>query len=129
MTTLTNPYLPLLRYEIGDFVETTPAGFRVHGRKRDALRSADGRILTTRQVDQVFVGAKGVAHYQLRQKPDGSAHLLLLPATEGDRLSSAQAKLTAELGRLLGGTVTAETVGLIAPEDSGKFRLTVREAT
>jgi len=129
VTTLTNPYLPLLRYEIGDFVETTPAGFRVHGRKRDALRSADGRILTTRQVDQVFAGAKGVAHYQLRQKPDGSAHLLLLPATEGDRLSSAQAKLTAELGRLLGGTVTAETVGLIAPEDSGKFRLTVREAT
>ena len=84
--------------------------------------------LTTRQVDQIFTGTTGVAHYQLRQKPDGSAHLLLLPATEGDGLSSAQAKLTAELGHLLGTTVTAETVGLIAPEDSGKFRLTVREA-
>ena len=128
VTTLTNPYLPLLRYEIGDFVEATPAGFRVHGRKRDALREADGRVLTTRQVDEAFAGISGIAHYQLRQKPDGSAHLCLLPATEGERLLPAQAKLTAELGRLLGATVTAESVALIAPEDSGKFRLTVREA-
>ena len=128
VTTLTNPYLPLLRYEIGDFVEHTPDGYRVHGRKRDALRGADGRLLTTRMIDQVFVGIKGIAHYQLRQKPDGSAHLFLLPATEGDTLNSAQAKLAAELSRLLGASVTAESVGLIAPEDSGKFRLTVREA-
>ncbi len=75
-----------------------------------------------------FAGISGIAHYQLRQKPDGSAHLCLLPATEGERLLPAQAKLTAELGRLLGATVTAESVALIAPEDSGKFRLTVREA-
>ena len=62
------------------------------------------------------------------QKPDGSAHLCLLPATEGERLLPAQAKLTAELGRLLGAIVTAESVALIAPEDSGKFRLTLRVA-
>jgi phenylacetate-CoA ligase len=128
VTTLTNPYLPLLRYEIGDFVETTPDGYRLHGRKRDALRSADGRTLTTRLVDQVFAEVAGVAHYQLRQKPDGTAHLFLMPEAEGDRLASAQARLTAELSRLLGAAVTAESVALIAPEDSGKFRLTVREA-
>ena len=103
VTTLTNPYLPLLRYEIGDYVELKPDGYRVHGRKR-------------------------VAHYQLRQKPDGSAYLLLLPETEGDTLRTAQARLTNELGRLLGSAVTAESVSLITPEDSGKFRLTVREA-
>ena len=128
VTTLTNPYLPLLRYEIGDFVERTPDGFAVHGRKRDALRAADGRILTTRMIDQCFADVAGVAHYQLRQKADGSAHLFLLPAVEGDDLTSAQAKLTSELGSLLGATVTAESVSLIAPEDSGKFRLTLREA-
>ena len=128
VTTLTNPYLPLLRYEIGDFIEVTPDGYRVHGRKRDALRSADGRTLTTRMIDQAFAGVDGIAHYQLRQKADGSAHLFLLPAAEGDSLTSAQAKLTEELSRLLGTTVTAESVSLIAPEDSGKFRLTVREA-
>jgi phenylacetate-CoA ligase len=128
VTTLTNPYLPLLRYEIGDFIERSPDGYRVHGRKRDALRGADGRTLTTRMIDQTFAGISGIAHYQLRQKADGTAHLFLLPEAEGDSLTLAQAKLTAELGRLLGTTVTAESVSLIAPEDSGKFRLTVREA-
>jgi len=128
VTTLTNPYLPLLRYEIGDFVESTPDGYRVHGRKRDALRGVDGRTLTTRMIDQAFAGIGGIAHYQLRQKPDGSAHLFLLPEAEGDTLTSARTKLTTELGRLLGATITAESVGLIAPEDSGKFRLTVHEA-
>lgn len=128
VTTLTNPYLPLLRYEIGDFVESSPDGYRVHGRKRDALRGADGRILTTRMIDQAFAGIGGIAHYQLRQKADGSAHLFLLPEAKGDSLTSDQAKLTAKLSHLLGTTVTAESVCLIAPEDSGKFRLTVREA-
>jgi phenylacetate-coenzyme A ligase PaaK-like adenylate-forming protein len=128
VTTLTNPYLPLLRYEIGDFVERFPDGYRIHGRKRDALRGADGRTLTTRMIDQAFAGIGGIAHYQLRQKADGTAHLFLLPAAEGDSLTLAQAKLTTELGHLLGTTVTAESVCLIAPEDSGKFRLTVREA-
>ena len=128
VTTLTNPYLPLVRYEIGDFVEVSADGFAVHGRKRDALRSATGRILTTRLIDQCFADVAGVAHYQLRQKADGSAHLFLLPAVEGDDLATAQAKLASELSSLLGAPVTTESVGLIAPEDSGKFRLTVREA-
>ena len=128
VTTLTNPYLPLLRYEIGDYVEHTAKGFAVHGRKRDALRAADGRTLTTRMIDQCFADVAGVAHYQLRQKADGAAHLFLLPETTGDNLTSAQAKLTSELGSILGANVTTESVGLIAPEDSGKFRLTVREA-
>lgn len=127
VTTLTNPYLPLLRYEIGDFVERVGEGYLVHGRKRDALRGAEGRLLTTRMTDQAFVGLAGIAHYQLRQRADGSAHLFLLPQVEGDPLEAARARLTATIGRLLGATVTAESVGLITPEDSGKFRLTVRE--
>ena len=128
VTTLTNPYLPLLRYEIGDYVERLPDGYRVHGRKRDALRGADGRLLTTRMIDQAFAGQTGIAHYQVRQKPDGTAHLFLLPEVPGQTLTSNQAELTAKLGRLLGTAVTSSTVDLIAPEDSGKFRLTVREA-
>jgi phenylacetate-CoA ligase len=128
VTTLTNTYLPLLRYEIGDYVEKQGDVFQVHGRKRDALRGTDGRLLTTRMIDQAFAGLTGIAHYQLRQKPDGSAHLLLLPEVAGDSLDSARAALTTELASLLGAPVTAECLDLIAPEDSGKFRLTVREA-
>ncbi len=128
VSTLTNPYLPLVRYEIGDYVERVAGGYLVHGRKRDALRGADGKILTTRMIDQAFAGIGGIAHYQLRQKADGSAHLFLLPEAEGDSLTTAQAKLTTGLSHLLGTTVAAESVTLIAPEDSGKFRLTVRES-
>jgi phenylacetate-CoA ligase len=128
VTTLTNPYLPLMRYEIGDYVEPIAGGYLVHGRKRDALRGADGRILTTRQVDAAFSGVRGIAHYQLRQRTDGSAHLSLLPEQAGDGLASVQATLVERLSLLLGTSVTSESVGLLTPEDSGKFRLTVRES-
>ncbi len=128
VTTLTNPYLPLMRYEIGDYVERVAGGYLVHGRKRDALRGADGRILTTRQVDAAFSGLRGIAHYQLRQRTDGSAHLSLLPEQAGDGLASVQATLVERLSHLLGSPITSESVGLLTPEDSGKFRLTVRES-
>ncbi|MFM2211412.1 MAG: hypothetical protein RL639_606 [Verrucomicrobiota bacterium] len=128
VTTLTNPYLPLVRYEIGDYVERVAGGYLVHGRKRDALRGADGQLLTTRQVDAAFAGVRGIAHYQLRQRTDGSAHLSLLPEQAGDALVSAQATLVERLSFLLGSPVTSEAVGLLTPEDSGKFRLTVRES-
>ncbi len=128
VTTLTNPYLPLVRYEIGDYVERVAGGYLVHGRKRDALRGADGRILTTRQVDATFTGLSGIAHYQLRQRTDGSAHLSLLPEHAGDELVAAQATLVECLSLLLGTPVTSDSVGLLTPEDSGKFRLTVRES-
>ena len=127
VSTLTNPYLPLVRYEIGDYVERVAGGYLVHGRKRDALRGADGRILTTRQVDATFTGLSGIAHYQLRQRTNGSAHLSLLPEHTGDELVAAQATLVERLSLLLGTPVTSDSVGLLTPEDSGKFRLTVRE--
>ena len=127
VTTLTNPWLPLLRYEIGDYVEPRAGGYLVHGRKRDALRRADGGVLTTRQLDQTFADVTGVAHYQLRQQADGSAHLALLPEAAGDDLAEARTRLTPTLCAMLGAPVSAEVVDLITPEDSGKFRLTVRE--
>jgi hypothetical protein len=118
----------LVRYEIGDFVEQIAGGFLVHGRKRDALRDAHGRLLTTRQVDTAFLDVSGIAHYQLRQQADGSAHLSLLPEQAGDELVAAQAMLQERLTLLLGSPVTSAAVGLLTPEDSGKFRLTVRES-
>ena len=58
VTTLTNDYMPLLRYRIGDLAErrAQPYGtdFVIHGRIRDALRAGNGRRVTTWQVDQCF---------------------------------------------------------------------------
>src|SRR5262249_55044292 len=51
VTTLSNDYMPLLRYRIGDLVEqhAQPYGtdFVVHGRAAAALTSPDGRRITT----------------------------------------------------------------------------------
>jgi phenylacetate-CoA ligase len=125
VTTHTNPYLPLLRYAIGDYAEQADAGYIVHGRVRDALRRADGSVATTRQVDALFTDLGDIAHYQVRQQADGQLELFLMPVEAGDALTASAALLGARLPALLGGAVTVRTGDMIAPEDSGKFRLTV----
>lgn len=129
VTTLSNDYMPLLRYRIGDLVErrTSPyaTSYVVHGRARDALRAADDRRVTTWQVDQCFTEITGIAHYQLRQNEDGSCLLRFIP--DGDGPSTADLKKTiARLGELLGcpGRIAFEAVDLLLPAPSGKFRLT-----
>jgi phenylacetate-CoA ligase len=128
VTTLTNEYLPLVRYEIGDHAEYTGGRWIVHGRLRDTLRSADGRVVTTRMVDGCFRDITGVAHYQLRQSADGSAELTLLPEHANGDLSALHPLLAKRLTELLGRPVTLADSDRIAPEDSGKFRLTLRVA-
>jgi phenylacetate-CoA ligase len=128
VTTLTNDYLPLVRYEIGDHVERQGSRWIVHGRLRDSLRDARARTVTTRQVDACFHDQTGVIHYQLRQAADGSGQLQLMPERPSDDLAAQRATLAARLTTLLGHPVTATVTDLIAPEDSGKFRLTLRTA-
>ena len=128
VTTLTNEYLPLVRYEIGDHAERTGGRWIVHGRLRDTLRGADGRVVTTRRVDACFRDITGVAHYQLRQSAGGSAELTLLPEQPNGDLSAVHPVLAARLTELLGRPVTVADTDRIAPEDSGKFRLTLRVA-
>jgi len=129
VTTLTNDFMPLLRYRIGDLAargeSTQPCSFVVHGRGRDALRRADGARVTTWQVDQCFAGVRGVAHYQLRQAENGECLLRLVP--DGAGWAAAELKeLVLRLETLLRapGTVTTEAVDLLLPAPSGKFRLT-----
>src|SRR6202012_5264868 len=75
VTTLTNDFMPLLRYRIGALAQKieTPYGssYIVHGRGRDALVARDGQRVTTWQVDQCFTGVNGIAHYELRMEPTG----------------------------------------------------------
>jgi phenylacetate-CoA ligase len=128
VTTRTNPYLPLLRYAIGDHAERTDGGFIVHGRVRDALRRADGSVATTRQVDALFADLEDIAHYQVRQDAEGGLELFLMPTRPGDELDASAALLRPRLQELLGREPNVRTGVLIAPEDSGKFRLTARTA-
>lgn len=133
VTTLSNDYMPLLRYRIGDLAERIErpyaSDFVVHGRSRDALMAGDGRRVTTWQVDQCFVGTNGIAHYELRQEENGGCVLRFVPDGNGPGESELN-RVTSELGVLLNlrEKIKAEAMPVLVPAASGKFRLTGRQS-
>jgi phenylacetate-CoA ligase len=131
VTTLTNDYMPLLRYRIGDLAERhdQPYGknYIVHGRARDALTAGGGQRVTTWQVDQCFAGATGIVHYELRQGEDGCCVLRFVPDVVAPTEKELR-RVTSELEALLqlSATIKTESMPVLVPAASGKFRLTSR---
>jgi phenylacetate-CoA ligase len=129
ITTLTNDYMPLLRYRIGDLVERRTqfdeTTYIVHGRSLDSLRDRDGRRVTTFEVDQCFAGAQGMAHYQLHQESSKACRLRFVP-DGGGPTAEEQRRLVSRLDTLLQppGGIEVEGMNLVLPTLSGKFRLT-----
>jgi phenylacetate-coenzyme A ligase PaaK-like adenylate-forming protein len=126
VTTLSNPIMPLIRYRIGDLVERREFSFGtrylIHGRGADAFRTP--RRVTTRQIDQCFVGVSGVAHYQLLERRTGPWLLRYVPQGSGpgaECVSGLQARLAQALE--LKGGLKIESTDLLLAEPSGKFRL------
>jgi phenylacetate-CoA ligase len=127
VTTLTNEYMPLLRYRIGDLVQEQSDGYTIHGRHRDALRSTEGRRVTTWAVDQCLTGIAGVMHYQLRQEQNGDCRLRFVPDRGGpgqEELRTLVAKLEDLLCLTKG--LDVQRVDNLPPTPSGKYRLTYR---
>jgi len=127
VTTLSNDYMPLIRYRIGDLVQRTghagQAAFIVHGRAKDVFPLPRGERATGWQIDQCFTGIDGVLHYEL----SATASLLRLRLVP-DRMPPTDADL-AELVRRLAATLpgyptpTVEIVDAVLAGPSGKFRL------
>ncbi len=133
VTTLTNDYMPLLRYRIGDLAErhVQPYGnhFTVHGRARDALTAADGQRVTTWRVDQCFIEARGIAHYELRQNETGDCTLRFVPDGAGPAEENLHAVVSRLEALLKSSTaIKTEAMPVLLPAASGKFRLTCRTA-
>jgi phenylacetate-coenzyme A ligase PaaK-like adenylate-forming protein len=128
VTTLTNDYMPLIRYRIGDLVERHErpyyTSYTVHGRAADAFHTADGRRVTTWQIDQCFADVPGIAHYQLCQRPAGEWLLRFVPDIKPPTAPALE-ELRRRLAQLLSaeGKVTLQQTDLLVPENSGKFRL------
>jgi phenylacetate-CoA ligase len=131
VTTLTNHYMPLLRYRIGDLAErhAQPYGnnFTVHGRARDTLTARDGGRVTTWQVDRCFAGAHGLVHYELRQNETGECVLRFVPDGAGPAEPELR-RVTSQLEGLLklSTRIKTEAMPVLVPAASGKFRLTAR---
>ena len=129
VTTLTNDYMPLIRYRIGDLVERHErpyyTSYVVHGRAKDALATPDGRRVTVWQVDQCLADVPGIAHYQLCERTNGQWLLRFVPdikAPSTERIEQLKQRLVHLLG--ISGMLAVEQTDLLAPESSGKFRLT-----
>jgi phenylacetate-CoA ligase len=126
ITTLTNEYMPLIRYRIGDLVQREHTGgnraYIVHGRTIDSAMTHSGRRVTTWQIDQCFSGIAGIAHYQLLERTDGWLLRFLpdLVPPSAEDLASLKARLA---GLLENPRIQLEGTDLIVPEKSGKFRL------
>lgn len=124
-TSLSNELMPLLRYRTGDLAEQRGETYVLHGRARDALRSTDGRRVTTLEVDRCFQSTGEILHYELRQQPDGGCALRFIP--DGDGPGAAElSSLVKRLESLLNpaGKIVVESVPMVIPSHSGKFRLT-----
>lgn len=128
VTTLSNDVMPLIRYRIGDLVQKLelPFGSRyiLHGRVADAFCTTRNQRVTTRQVDQCFVGVSGIAHYQLQERRAGPWMLRYVPDGSGptaECLSGLRARLSLVLQ--LKNKVTIKRTDLLLAGGSGKFRL------
>ncbi|HVU08102.1 MAG TPA: hypothetical protein VHG89_06125 [Verrucomicrobiae bacterium] len=133
VTTLSNDFMPLLRYRIGDLAEkcAEPYGnyFIVHGRARDSLLAGDGSRVTVWQIDQCFAETNGIAHYGLRQNENGDCTLRFVPETNApteNELNDLRRRLESLLQSR--NAIKIEKTDVLVPATSGKFRLTSRIA-
>jgi len=128
VSTLTNDYMPLLNYRIGDLVERKLGldGFTylVHGRTADSWKGLDGRRITVRDVDQCFVGCDGILHYRLHESTPGNFLLSYILDRSGPTPAALDA-VVQKLEQLIKprAKIKIAPTKFLLPEGSGKFVL------
>ena len=128
VTTLTNDYMPLIRYRIGDLVERRETGdrplYRLHGRGADSARRRDGSRVTVRDVDDCFAGLAGVLHYELAEEELG--HWRVRLTSDGQACPESGVRTLIERLQALLSMDQAprvEWTDTLMAQGSGKFRL------
>jgi len=135
VTTLGNPWFSLVRFDIGDIVRLRadvpcPCGRNdgmtvdgIEGRWNDLTFDCDGRIVTTRMLDDALGSIASLTGYQLVQTARRS--LVVRCSAEADEQAETARALSACLTGLYGAgmEVKVRLEQAISPEQSGKFRL------
>lgn len=137
ITDLHNFGMPMMRYLNGDL--GTPGGSacacgrhlpklaRVDGRKLDALRTADGRVLPGEYFVHTLMNFSAIRHYQIVQR---SLDTILMRLVASDAFDAAsEARVRDEIRKLVGDSIAVEfeyrdEIPLTA---SGKRRVTICE--
>ena len=137
LTTLTNPWRSLVRFDVGDLVQIDPAGIcacgrndgyickEVSGRTADLTYTTDNYPVTTAMVEYITSRFEYVADYQvLQQKNIYHIHIVLEEAAgPSDTLTE---EIIESLLTLYGknAVIKVQYVAKIAAEPSGKYRRT-----
>lgn len=134
ITTLRNPWVSLLRFDVGDLVrlaaEACPCGrtagltvASIEGRTRDLTFDSDGRAVPVGRLDAALDGLDGLLGYQVEQH-DREGYVFRFvaePGTHATVAAQAQSRLQQVYGAEAD-VVSRPEVALSA-EQSGKFRL------
>jgi phenylacetate-coenzyme A ligase PaaK-like adenylate-forming protein len=137
LTTLTNPWRSLVRFDVGDLVELDPTGNcscgrndgyickEVVGRTADLTYTTDNSPVTTVMVESIISRFESVADYQVLQR-EGiySIHIVLEEAA--DASSTLTEEIIENLLALYGknAVIKVQYVAEISAEPSGKYRRT-----
>lgn len=135
VTPFGNPWMALLRFDIGDLVRlaepaTCPCGRNeglilsaIEGRGRDVTTTLDGRMVTVDRLDETLSRVFGVVAYQLDQTASDAYTLRLV--CDGVDPDVAKRVSADSMRGLYGGKarIDVQVVPHILPEVSGKHRL------
>lgn len=132
VTTLTNPYMPLLRYRIGDLVCKRDERFRLMGRLKDAAHTQGGGVIPVAWLDDAITVCNKIIHYQFVQvKAPFQWRLDYLLRSDASDLTKLEKELISNnVTTFLGWNTKIEfhNADYIPCEPSGKFRLVVPSA-
>ena len=137
LTTLTNPWRSLVRFDVGDLVQIDSSGIcecgrndgyickEFAGRTADLTYTTDNYPVTTAMVESIINGVESVADYQVLQRKD-TYHVHIVLEEAADSSHALKEKIIESLLCLYGNNAVIKIhfVPEIAAERSGKYRRT-----
>ena len=135
VTTFSNPWYYIVRFDVGDLVRMDESGScscgkksgltlsAVEGRTNDITLTCSGRLVTMHELDNALTELEGIDEYQLRQETPINHHLhLVTHRVDKKALNQEAIKILKKLyGEKAEITISYEKA--IRPETSGKYRV------
>jgi phenylacetate-CoA ligase len=137
LTTLTNPWRSLVRFDVGDLVQVDPAGIckcgrndgyickEFAGRTVNLTYATSGFPVTTAMIESIINNVEAVAEYQVLQR-EGIYNVNIVLDEEDNASRTLKEEITERLLPLYGrdAAINVHFVKEIETEPSGKYRLT-----